>query len=202
MPGCVLNAKRRKRRPKLADASKRNLIIPFLTLAAIVIADQLSKAYALGSLIEGQARQVMGSFFQLKLVYNKGGALGTSFGGSTFYLVSSLLILLIVIYFIVVNRDKLYFTLPMGAIAGGAVGNIIDRIRLGRVIDFLDFDFFNINMMGLHIDRWWIFNIADAAITVGVIALLVFLLISGRSVHPASNNTENTPENIAPDSQL
>jgi len=153
-------------------------------------------------LTEGRAQKVLGSFFQLKLVYNKGGALGTDFGSSAFYLVSSLLILAIVIYFIVVNRDKLSFALPMGAIAGGAIGNIIDRIRLGQVVDFLDFDFFNINMMGLNIDRWWIFNIADASITVGVIILLAFLLFSGKQVQLSDDKTDKTTGDVTPDSNL
>ena len=176
MPDCVLNVKRRKRRPKLADVSKRNLIFPFLALVLVVVADQLSKVYAYNHLTEGRVQQVLGSFFQFKLVFNRGGALGTDFGSGAFYLISSLLILLIVIYFIIVNRDKLFISIPMAAIAGGAMGNIIDRIRIGKVIDFIDVDFVNINMFGLNIDRWWIFNIADASITVGVVFLLIYLL--------------------------
>ncbi|HDL02647.1 MAG TPA: signal peptidase II [candidate division Zixibacteria bacterium] len=180
MPDCVSNAKRRKRRPKLADINKRHLLVPFLMLAAVVIADQLSKSYALNHLTEGRIHRVAGSFFQFKLVFNKGGALGTDFGSGAFYLISSLLILLIVIYLIVVNRDKLFISVPIAAIAGGAAGNIIDRIRIGKVVDFIDVDFFDINAFGLNIDRWWVFNIADAAITVGVIFLLVYLLFYGK----------------------
>ena len=180
MPDCVSNAKRRKRRPKLADINKRHLLVPFLMLAAVVIADQLSKSYALNHLTEGRIHRLAGSFFQFKLVFNKGGALGTDFGSGAFYLISSLLILLIVIYLIVVNRDKLFISVPIAAIAGGAAGNIIDRIRIGKVVDFIDVDFFDINAFGLNIDRWWVFNIADAAITVGVIFLLVYLLFYGK----------------------
>jgi len=176
MPDCVSSVKRRKRRPKLADGNKRILTIPSLVLAAVIIADQMSKLYALEHLTEGRIEQVLGSFFQFKLVYNTGGALGTNFGGTAFYLISSMLILLIVVYFIWANRNKLFITIPMAAIAGGAVGNIIDRIRYGKVVDFIDVDFFDINMLGLNIDRWWIFNIADAAITVGVIFLLLHIL--------------------------
>ncbi|MEW5925188.1 MAG: signal peptidase II, partial [Candidatus Zixiibacteriota bacterium] len=107
-----------KRRPRLADVSKRHFIFPLLILAVVVIADQLTKLYALGRLIQGQPQQVLGSFFQLKLIFNRGGALGTDFGSGLFYLISSLLILLIVLYFMYVNRDKLLITAPMAAIAG------------------------------------------------------------------------------------
>jgi signal peptidase II len=165
----------------------------------VVIADQLTKLYALGRLLEGQPRQVLGTFFQLKLIFNKGGALGTDFGSGIFYLVSSLLILLIVIYFIYINRHNLLISVPMAAVAGGAVGNIIDRIRFGKVVDFLDFDFFDINMFGLHIDRWWVFNIADASITIGVIILLVFLLFLNQTEPAVSPETDRNFNEIPKD---
>lgn len=199
MPGSVLSARKVKRRPRLAGVSKRHLLIPLLTLAVVVIADQLTKLYALGRLIEGQPRQVLGTFFQLKLIFNKGGALGTDFGSGIFYLVSSLLILLIVIYFIYINRHNLLISVPMAAVAGGAVGNIIDRIRFGKVVDFLDFDFFDINMFGLHIDRWWVFNIADASITIGVIILLVFLLFLNQTEPAARPETDRNNDEIPKD---
>jgi signal peptidase II len=107
---------------------------------------------------------------------NKGGALGTNFGTGTFYLISSLLILAIVVYSIITSKESKMITCPLAGVAGGAVGNIIDRIRLGEVIDFLDFDFFNISLFGYEIDRWWTFNVADAAITVAVIFLLIYIV--------------------------
>lgn len=199
MPDFVLNVRKAKRRPRLADVSKRHFIIPLLILAAVVIADQATKWYALGRLIQGQPHQVLGSFFQLKLIFNRGGALGTDFGGGLFYLISSLLILLIVIYFMYINRDKLIITVPMAAIAGGAVGNVIDRFRFGEVIDFLDFDFFNINIFGLHIDRWWVFNIADASITVGVIILLIILLFYSQPGAVSETGPDKKTEEISRD---
>ncbi|PKK83664.1 MAG: signal peptidase II [candidate division Zixibacteria bacterium HGW-Zixibacteria-1] len=199
MPGSALSVKKVKRRPRLAGVSKRHLLIPLLTLAVVVIADQLTKLYALGRLIEGQPWQVLGTFFQLKLIFNKGGALGTDFGSGIFYLVSSLLILLIVIYFIYINRHNLLISLPMAAVAGGAVGNIIDRIRFGKVVDFLDFDFFDINMFGLHFDRWWVFNIADASITIGVIILLIFLLFLNQTEPAVRPETDRNNDEIPKD---
>jgi signal peptidase II len=135
---------------------------------------------ALSNLADGQTINVIGNFFRLKLVFNAGGALGTELGSSTFYLITSLLILLFVLYFIYNYRGVRAVSLPMAAIAGGAVGNIIDRVRLGKVIDFLDFDFFDMNFLGREIDRWWIFNIADAAITIAIIFLLIYILFFGK----------------------
>ncbi|MCP4713463.1 MAG: lipoprotein signal peptidase, partial [Planctomycetes bacterium] len=90
------------------------------------------------------------------LVYNLGGALGTNLGSSIFYLVSSSLILIVVFYFIYSYRNILSVALPMASIAGGAIGNILDRVRLGKVVDFIDVDFFNMNLFGYQLDRWWL----------------------------------------------
>jgi len=189
MPDCVSSVKKVKRRPSLAEDSGRQLLIPLLTALFIIIVDQLSKVWALGYLADNHMRQILGSFFQIKIVYNQGGALGTNFGSSIFYLISSILILLIVIYFILNNKNNLWLTIPMAGIAGGAVGNIIDRIRLGHVIDFLDFDFFNFNFFGRPIDRWWTFNIADAAITVSVIFLIIYVMFFSHKKPPQENPT-------------
>lgn len=184
MPDSVLNARKRKRRPSLADDSKRQIIYPFLALAAVVFADQLSKLWAVKSLSSGEIRQVIGHFFQLKLVYNKGGALGTDMGSGAFYLISSSLIMMLILYLIFVNRNNKMIAFPLATIAGGAVGNIIDRIQLGKVVDFLDFDFFNINIFGLKIERWWTFNLADSAITVAAVILLAHMLFHIRREKP------------------
>ena len=114
------------------------------------------------------------------LVYNEGGALGTSFGSSTYYLISSLLILTFVLYYVIINRRIASVAYPLSFIAGGAIGNIIDRLRLGRVIDFVDMDFFDINLFGYHLDRWWTFNVADAAISCSIVFLLVSVLLTRR----------------------
>ena len=73
----------------------------------------------------------------------------------------------------------------MAFILGGAVGNLIDRVFYGvfyhyaplfygRVVDFFDFDFFNISILGKSYDRWPVFNIADSAVTIGVLMLILF----------------------------
>ena len=181
MPGCVLSAKRKKRRPKLAGDNKRQFIIPIAILVAVILLDQLTKFWVVSSLPMGQSRSILGEFLQFKLIYNQGGALGTNLGNSAFYLISSLLILLVVLYFIISNISSKIIANPMAAIAGGAIGNIIDRIRLGEVVDFLDFDFFDINILGYKIDRWWTFNIADVGITVGMIILLIHIVFFSKS---------------------
>jgi signal peptidase II len=164
----------------------RRLIFPLILLLAIVCADQITKIWVLDSLSPGQTLSVIGQFFQLRLAYNEGGAMGTVFGPGTFYLITSCLVLLVVLYLLYVNRNNAIVAFSLAAVAGGAIGNIIDRIRIGWVIDFLDFDFFDINILGYKMERWWTFNVADSAITVGIIVLLAYILFVPRPKKPAA----------------
>lgn len=107
----------------------------------------------------------------LTLIYNKGGALGTALGPSNYYLIISLILLPFIIYYAYRYRNRPSISWPLALIAAGAVGNIIDRIHYGQVVDFIDVDFFDIGFLG--ITRWWTFNIADAAISVAIVYLLI-----------------------------
>lgn len=168
------------KKPPGVDNDKRLLVIPLIIIAAVVFLDQLTKYLVVQSLVEGQTVSVLGSFFQLKLVYNLGGALGTSFGSSDFYLGTSIIILIVILYMIYYNRLHAMIAWPLAACAGGAIGNMIDRIWHGQVVDFLDFDFIDFSLFGTRIERWWTFNVADAAITVGIIFLIIYILFSPR----------------------
>jgi len=186
MPDCASNASPKRRRQKLAeDSHKRPLLIPISILISIAVADQISKIFAVSYLAYNQTHSIIGQFFQLKLVYNKGGALGTQIGNDIFYLISSIVILIIVLYFLYVYRSHRIIAYSLAAIAGGAIGNITDRIRLGKVVDFLDLDFFDISLFGFEIERWWTFNIADLGITIGEITLLLFIV-----VHTVKNRSQ------------
>ena len=142
----------------------------------VVLVDQVSKVFAVANLSDGQSIEVLGSFFMLTLVYNRGGAMGTDFGSSNYYLISSILIMVFVLYYLYISRHNKFISWPLAFIAGGAIGNIIDRIHMGRVVDFLDVDFFDINVFGYQLNRWWTFNIADAAITCAIVFIIVSVL--------------------------
>jgi signal peptidase II len=178
--------------PKRAGADRINIIITVVILVGVFVSDQISKLLAEKLLVPGQITRVLGSFFQLKLIYNRGGAMGIDLGGGGFYLISSFLILALIIYLVIVNINTKGIAWPLAACAGGAMGNILDRIRLGHVIDFFDVDFFDINIFGRHIERWWTFNIADAAITVGAIFAILLIIFS-----PAGKNVSR--KNDSPD---
>ena len=126
----------------------------------------------------------------LTLIYNKGGALGTAIGPSNYYLIISLILLPFIIYYIYRYRAKLSISCPLALIAAGAIGNIIDRVHYGQVVDFLDVDFFDISFLG--VTRWWIFNIADAAISVAIVYLLIMTLFfpQREADHPEPQHTD------------
>lgn len=122
---------------------------------------------------------VLGNFFRLTFVENHGAVFGINpdVGNLTniILLILHVIAIIIIIFLFKKNSHPLArfsFTL----ILSGAFGNLIDRIFLGKVTDFLDVDFFNITIGKWHIDRWYVFNIADSCIVVGVILLIIYYL--------------------------
>ena len=134
----------------------------FALAAAIVLADQVAKAAVLGGFAPGE-RRVLTGFFNLVLVFNKGAAfsfLADAPGWQTpLFVVVSLVTAVIVSVLLFRSPPQPMFCAGLALILGGALGNLVDRLRFGQVVDFLDFHAF-----GWH---WPAFNAADSAITVG-----------------------------------
>jgi signal peptidase II len=140
----------------------------FAAAAAIAIVDQLTKWVITGRFRYGESVEVTG-FFNLVLVYNKGAAfsfLADAQGWQTPLLVTFAVVAAVVIGVLIVKQpEKRMFCGGLALILGGAVGNVADRMRLGHVVDFLDF-----HAMGWH---WPAFNVADSAIVVGALLLIL-----------------------------
>jgi signal peptidase II len=150
------------------------------TAAGVVVLDQLSKAAVL-AFFAGRpfgAREPITSFFNLVLTYNRGISFGLFNGGAgvsaVIFSVAAAAIVLVLIYWLSRAESPL-LAVAIGLIIGGAVGNVIDRLRHGAVIDFLDF-----HIGSLH---WPAFNLADSAICVGVAAMLLEGLVLHREAH-------------------
>ncbi len=140
----------------------------FGVVLAVVAADQCTKYLAILFLSNVATVPVIAPFFHLTLVYNTGVAFGL-FEGRGIWVTAGTLVLLAFLFrgFLRDSREPSAPRWPlvcMGLILGGAVGNLIDRIRLGAVIDFLDFRV------------WPVFNLADSCITVGAAAMAFYLL--------------------------
>jgi len=141
----------------------------FSLAAAIVLADQITKWAVLGFFASRAPREEITRFFNLVLAYNKGAAfsmLADAQGWQTPLLIAfALVAAAIVTWLILRNPGKRLLCLGLALILGGAVGNLIDRVRFGHVVDFLDF-----HALGWH---WPAFNVADSAITVGAVLLIL-----------------------------
>jgi signal peptidase II len=151
-------------------------------IAAVLVAafDQLSKAAVLAH-FAGRAlgeHELVTSFFSLTLTYNRGISFGLFNGGAglnalVFSLAAAAIVAALVFWLSRVESP--FLSVAIGLIIGGAVGNVIDRIRLGAVVDFLDF-----HVGSLH---WPAFNVADSAICIGVAAMLLDGLLLRREAH-------------------
>ena len=144
--------------------------MPLLLLAAIVlILDQISKFIICRVILPGDSFPVIKNIFHLTHVQNQGAAFGLFPNQTLFFIIVTLFTILLILFFHQrISKRGSLFTWALGLILGGALGNLIDRIRLKAVIDFLDF-----SLKGHH---WPSFNIADSAITVGAIILFISLL--------------------------
>lgn len=158
---------------------KRDYLL-FIGLALIILLlDQVSKWMVVTHIEAHQTLSVIPGFFSLVLVKNRGMAFGIfSQTRSGFYYYFLLLttigaIGVILFSFFWIKSSKKWLTVGLSLILGGAVGNLVDRLRLGYVIDFLDFF-----LKGYH---WPAFNVADSAVTVGTFWLL-FNIIQGRKI--------------------
>jgi signal peptidase II len=146
-----------------------------LLAAAILVADQITKWWALHGLRFGEAVPVIPGLFSLTLVMNPGLAFGM-LGGvpeacrwRVGLLSIGAVVLLAVIAARLLPTGGAWTRLSLGLIFGGAAGNLIDRVRFGAVVDYLDF------YWGAY--HWPAFNVADSAITVGVTILAFRMLV-------------------------
>jgi len=142
----------------------------FLIVAAILVLDQVTKLLIVKNLALSQSVPLINGVFHLSLVYNRGAAFGI-FKDQTNLFVFTSVIAIILLSVALKNhlREKISsYNLALALVLAGAMGNLIDRLHFGYVVDFLDFRV------------WPVFNIADSAITVGAVLLGWHLLFSGK----------------------
>lgn len=157
-------------------AASRLAVLVFLAIGVIML-DQFTKHRMVALLSEQRTLAVISGFFNLTLVYNRGAAFGLFAGIESdtlrFVLLGASAALAFIVVLVALLQDiKLRYSLlghvAMGLVIGGAIGNLIDRVSLGSVVDFLDF------FVGTW--HWPAFNVADVAISVGVGILIVLQL--------------------------
>ena len=152
--------------------------------AAVVAADQVAKFWAVHWLAPRGSVSLLGNVARLTFVRNRGAAFGLLPGNLWLLVVASVVALLVVAYALVVlppgrRRERVALAL----VAGGAVGNLVDRLRMGQVVDFLD--------VGIgETYRWPTFNVADSAVSVGIILLLLWSGMRRNAAEPAAESPE------------
>jgi signal peptidase II len=150
---------------------------PILVLTILAL-DQLTKFLAGKALALNQSVPVINGIFHITLIHNRGAAFGILKNQTTLFIFTSLLAIVLIYANIKShkNRSSPIYGLSLSLILSGAVGNLIDRILYGYVVDFLDFRI------------WPVFNVSDTAITIGAILLGYAILKSKDGSNYASDN--------------
>ena len=160
----------------------------FLPALGVILLDQISKQVVVHALDVHETVAVIPGFFDLVHVRNRGmafGLLNRPGMDFTFYVLVATtigVVLLMLYWFTRIDREDGRFLFGLSLIIGGAVGNLIDRLRLKEVVDFLDF------YIGTH--HWPAFNLADSAITAGALWLAVHIIFFQPSTKPSRRDSQ------------
>lgn len=154
-------------------APLKPLLILIATAAVVFLADQLTKALVVANVGTGEQIELLGGFVQIWNVRNRGAAFSLFQGEIALFLVVTVLALAMIVYFHRSLRDRsLWLQVLLGVILGGTLGNLVDRLRLGYVTDFVS--------VGIGDLRWPTFNVADSSIVVGIGLLVLYLAWADR----------------------
>ena len=148
----------------MTDSRVRTL--GYVTAFSVMLLDQITKRIALGSLDLHTPVSVIGQFLRFTLAWNQGAAFSMPWGGPLFLtVITAAAVVMVSIFIWKLGKHSPLFLAGLGAILGGALGNLLDRIMYGKVVDFID--------IGSTGWRWPTFNVADIAITAGGVILVI-----------------------------
>jgi signal peptidase II len=175
----------------------------FFIISIVLVLDQVTKILARIYLQSVYSVPILGDFFRLTYVENPGIAFGLRINNKVFFTVLSIIAVFIIFYYLFLMKENPLLRFSFALILGGALGNLIDRFLYGRVVDFLDFDFFNVsipqfsflffNFSGYQMSRWPVFNIADIAVTIGMVIIIYNAIFSRESQKILQTN--DNPQN-------
>ncbi|NOQ23674.1 MAG: signal peptidase II [Candidatus Aegiribacteria sp.] len=145
---------------------QKSRLYAYLTAFGVLTLDQLTKRLALGGLELHQPEAVLGNFLRFTLAWNQGAAFSMPWGGPLFLtVITAAAVVMVSIFIWKLQKLSTLFLASLGAVLGGALGNLMDRFMYGKVVDFID--------IGFTGWRWPTFNVADIAITVGGVILVI-----------------------------
>ena len=141
----------------------------FVGLAvAVVVVDQLTKAWLVSWLAPGDSIQVVGDYLLLVNSHNNGALFGLFRESAVLFGIISVGVIALIVGYHARSGRSVYMSIALGLLLGGALGNLTDRFRLGYVVDFVD--------AGIGTVRWYTFNVADSAISLSIVLLLLAAL--------------------------
>lgn len=145
--------------------SQQTFLISVISIFSVVLLDRISKLFFISLFSVGESIPVIRNIFHFTLVHNTGIAFGLFKDQGVIFIIISIVAILLFGWFLYSQREEKDFSrlsvFAFSLIIGGAFGNLIDRLQFGYVIDFLDFRI------------WPVFNIADSAITIGAVILII-----------------------------
>ena len=154
---------------------KNNLVKDFFIILSIFLLDRISKIYVINLNDKNYGTEILSSkYLNIELIWNKGIAFGLfSFSQSNLYnLITLIIVIIILVILVLIKKSDGIERLSLSMVFGGALGNLYDRMMFKAVPDFIDF-----HIADLH---WFIFNVADIFITLGVIMLILIELFKNK----------------------
>lgn len=156
-------------------------VIYYFIALVIIILDQLSKWFIVNNMTIGQSIELIPNFFYFTSTRNDGAAWSILEGQMIFFFIITAIVLVIVIYYMQkLGRFQPLLGTALGLVIGGTLGNFIDRLLRGEVVDFVHVYIFSYN--------YPIFNIADSSLVVGVVIILIYMFIEGKKEKQNGNN--------------
>jgi signal peptidase II len=149
--------------------TRRSGWLLFFGLAiVIVVVDQATKAAVTAALRPGESRPILDDLVRIVFSQNSGALFGLFKDNAAMFGIVSLGVIGLIVAYHGRTAGSAYMTVTLGLLLGGAVGNMLDRLRLGYVVDFVD--------GGIGTTRWYTFNVADAAISLAIVLLFLAAL--------------------------
>jgi signal peptidase II len=171
-----------------ARPARRHWALFAVLALAVVVADQAAKAIVTRSLAPGQSVDVVGDLVRIVFGQNSGALFGLFKDNAVMFGVVSIAVVALIVAYHARSATSLYLTVTLGFLLGGAIGNMIDRLRLGFVVDFVD--------VGIGPTRFYTFNVADSAISLAI--LLLFVAALRPSLVDGGARSGGSPATIAP----
>ena len=149
----------------------------FILSIIIIFLDQITKHFAIANLKGNAASVIVPDFFKLVYVENYGAAFGILRNKKFLFIIITFIVVVTIAIFLFKYQAKLniFMKIGSGLLLGGAIGNLIDRVRFGYVVDFVSFRFFNRY-------EYPVFNVADMAIVVGTLLILFLILFDKQEI--------------------